>query len=237
MRPTEIACLLSEDIRFNNGLLLEVCLSESKDSDIIVDLDETLIHQLHINQGLIDLLTKQETNLSKTPAAPQSINQNDLINAIQQYNYKNNLFLTQQANGEPILVVIRPGACELLKELETLQNAGKIKSVSIYTGNKGNVGQNFINNINQRCGTTVPLFNKNTHSFDSALVDDDEGSARLKLIKIGLAPMTNLRAPLHQWLEVPKFNGDLSDTYLKNFVMRIKAKVRRIGQQHRKGQI
>lgn len=183
---------------------------ESRDSTIMLDVDETLLHVTRpiseIGAELADRMEQQSPDLFIKSRGIEEYDPDRLEAAYENYRYKDNvIFFDHPDYGEKVAIILRPGLCEFLHKITNL-SSDVAKDVVVFTANRPDYAKTLVGIINQACGTDLPIYTGDRYHPDSVIVDDHPGSAQIKLTRTGVG--------LKRWVKIDQFRGDLRDAAL-----------------------
>lgn len=196
---------------------------ESKDSTIILDLDETLIH---ITRPSIEIMSRMLEQSKDLDIRPQNIINLDsengikFLKALNNYNYKNYVEIFDHPAYKHALIIYRPGLCEFIRSLQSISNSELMKDIVIFTANTPAYARILLSLINKHCGSDLKLYDGSRLDVDSYIVDDDKNLGMIKMFKTGSS--NNLSDASKKVLNIKKFSGDLNDNELSGVTINIK---------------
>ncbi|MBD3407378.1 MAG: hypothetical protein GF411_14775 [Candidatus Lokiarchaeota archaeon] len=207
-----------------------LCILESKNSTVLLDLDETLVHVVPITTGLIEVMKRGGTKLTATPGSKE-FDWYELKEALN--NYDGDVVVAEFPYREPSVIVFRPGLCEFLSRLQSMQG-DELKNIIVFSANIADDVKVILNAIKNKCGIQLQAISKG-QKFDpsSIMVDDNVDAAVMKMMATGLLPsMPRYKKPnvsmdkiLPRLVRVPPFRGDLNDSSLNNILSKITHKM------------
>jgi len=208
---------------------------ESKDSTMLLDLDETLLHSLKMSPETLNFLIKNPTNpliqpdknsLNKAALKEFAIRNVDKFKkAIDNNKYKENMFIVQHPVLGYQIILFRPRLKEFLNGLEELTNSKDLKDVQVFTANIQSWAQTLTETLNEYADKKLSLWKiGNDLDADSLIVDDHKGSALIKLHRTNIIDIKNQPKSL-PWVPVSSFVGNMHDTSLLNTLKDIKQRL------------
>jgi hypothetical protein len=187
-------------------------ISESKDSTIMLDVDETLLHVTRpieeIGGELTERMEQQSPDLFIRSKGVEEYDPKRLEAAYDDYRYKDNVvFFDHPDYGSKVAIILRPGLCEFLHKITSLPPSAA-QGVVIFTANRPDYARQLVGIINQACNVNIPVYSGDAYHPDSVIIDDHRGSAQIKLLRTKVGDLT-------RWVEIEQFRGDLRDDALK----------------------
>ena len=205
---------------------------ESEDSTMILDMDETLVHTpklspktLQAIQNNSEVLTYPK-DLDKEEIKPYAESHVDEFKeALKSYKYKDYVDIRPHKVYGYSLIVHRPFLEDFLDELESLVGSKDLKDVIVYTANPEWWAKELVSSVNQAYGKNLKLYADQDLHPDSMIADDNENSAKIKLLKAKVIDKKDFGVTPSQWVRVNEFRGDFKDDELKTVIKAIQGKV------------
>jgi hypothetical protein len=197
---------------------------ESEDSTVLLDLDETLLRVYRINPELIEFLRKnpgaddirpEKGKFQDRKEIAKFANENlDAFNEVlENYKHKSSVKVVPHKVFGHVAVVFRPGIVELLNGLEQMIGSKDLKDVKIFTANQLWWAEALKDALNDYTGKKTELYDLAPLTDDSKLIDDQEGSAKIKLFKSKV--IDNIMDDISgAWVPVEPFKGNMNDREL-----------------------
>lgn len=197
---------------------------ESKESTMLLDMDETMLRVFRINPELMDFMVKNpgasdirpeqgKTSDSKEVSKWTERNLDDFKNVLKNFKHKDKVAVVPHKVFGHVAIAFRPGAKELLDKLEQLIGSKDLKDVQVFTANSEWWAEGLVDALNEYTGKKLSLYNSLPITKDSKLIDDQEGSAKIKLYKAKVTD-TIMDGIGNSWIPVKRFAGDFRDREL-----------------------
>jgi len=210
-------------------------LLESEDSTMLLDMDETLVHTLKMSPETLDYLIKNPSDKRLKPEK-NSLGLKELKEyshrnvekfqkAIDNHKYKDNLVIVPHPVFGNQIIIFRPHLKEFLDKIEEMIGSKDLKDVQVFTANIVEWGQTMVDAMNEYTGKKLQLWKKNDAlSADSLIVDDNKGSA---MIKLNQTKVIDLKSAPDQlpWVPIDQFTGNLNDHALVDILPKIQERL------------